>query len=89
MKLFLRQPLASPSREKAHFELASSVISLVANAEGEAPVIAANTWVEIKGEALSLAGDSRIWKGSDFVNNQMPQQLDGIGATVNGKKAFV
>src|SRR5262249_31091396 len=44
---------------KAHFELAAPVITLAANAEGESPVIAPNTWVEIKGEGLSLTGDTR------------------------------
>jgi uncharacterized protein (TIGR03437 family) len=64
-------------------------ISLVANAEGESPIIAPNTWVEIKGSNLGPAGDTRIWRGSDFVNNQMPTQLDGVSATVNGKPAYV
>ena len=74
---------------QAHFLLAPPMISLVANAEGEAPTIAPNTWVEIKGEGLSLTGDSRIWQTSDFANNKMPTQLDGISATVNGKSAYV
>jgi hypothetical protein len=42
------------------------VISLVANAEGENPVIAPNTRVEVKGQNLSNAGDSRVWQGSDL-----------------------
>jgi uncharacterized protein (TIGR03437 family) len=62
---------------------------LVANAEGESPTIAPNTWVEIKGSNLAPAGDSRIWQGSDFVNGQMPAQLDGVSVTVNGKSAYV
>ncbi len=74
---------------QAHFELAPPVVSLVANAEGETPTIAPNTWVEIKGAGLSLTGDSRIWKSTDFVNNQMPGKLDGVSVTVNGKPAFV
>ena len=67
-------------------------ISLVANAEGESPVIAPNTWIEIKGVNLAPHQDaliSRIWTTPDFVNNQMPVQLDGTSATVNGKSAFV
>jgi uncharacterized protein (TIGR03437 family) len=67
----------------------TSSISLVANAEGENITIAPNTWVEIKGSNLAPAGDSRIWKTSDFVNNQMPRQLDGVGVTVNGKSGYV
>jgi uncharacterized protein (TIGR03437 family) len=68
---------------------AAPVISRVANAEGESQTIAPNTWVEIKGTNLAPAGDSRIWQGSDFVNNQMPAKLDGVSVTVNGKNAFV
>jgi uncharacterized protein (TIGR03437 family) len=72
------------------------VITLVANAEGDAPLIAPNTWVEIKGSNLARAGDSspacapgRCWLASDFFGNQMPAELDGVSATVNGKSAFV
>jgi uncharacterized protein (TIGR03437 family) len=65
------------------------VITLVANAEGGNPVIASNTWVEIKGMNLSNAGDSRPWQGSDFVNNQLPTSLDGVSVTVNGKSAYI
>ena len=64
-------------------------IAEVANAEGESPTIAPNTWVEIKGANLAPAGDSRIWQASDFVGNQMPTQLDRVSATVNGKAAYV
>jgi uncharacterized protein (TIGR03437 family) len=64
-------------------------ITLVANAEGDVPTIAPNTWVEIKGANLAPSGDSRIWQSSDFVNNQMPVQLDGVSATVNGQPAYV
>ena len=65
------------------------VIAEVANAEGEVPAIAPNTWVEIKGVNLAPSGDSRIWQGSDFVASQMPAQLDKVSATVNGKNAYV
>jgi uncharacterized protein (TIGR03437 family) len=64
-------------------------ISMVANAEGESPVVAPNTWVEIKGSGLAPANDTRTWQASDFVKNQMPTQLDGVGVTVNGKPAYV
>ncbi len=65
------------------------MITKVANAEGESAVIAANTWVEVKGTDLSPAGDSRMWAGSDFVNGQMPTALDGVSVSVNGEPAFV
>jgi uncharacterized protein (TIGR03437 family) len=64
-------------------------ISLVANAFGDAPLIAPNTWVEIKGTNLAPAGDTRIWQGSDFANNRLPTQIDGVSVTVGGKSAFV
>jgi uncharacterized protein (TIGR03437 family) len=65
------------------------VIAQVANAEGESPTIAPNTWVEIKGSNLAPAGDSRIWQGSDFLGSQMPTQLDRVSVTLNGKSAYV
>jgi uncharacterized protein (TIGR03437 family) len=65
------------------------VITLVANAEGDVPLIAPNTWVEIKGTNLAPAGDIRIWQRSDFFGGRMPDQLDGVGVTVNGKSAYV
>jgi uncharacterized protein (TIGR03437 family) len=68
---------------------APPVITLVANAEGEVPLVAPNTWLEIKGLNLAPAGDQRIWQAPDFVNNQLPKQLDGVSATVNGKSAYV
>jgi uncharacterized protein (TIGR03437 family) len=64
-------------------------ITLVANAEGNSPTIAPNSWVQIQGVNLSPAGDSRIWQASDFVNGNMPTQLDGVSATVNGVSAYV
>jgi uncharacterized protein (TIGR03437 family) len=65
------------------------VVAEVANAEGESPAIAPNTWVEIKGVNLAPAGDSRPWQASDFTGNNMPTQLDKVGVTVNGKSAYV
>jgi uncharacterized protein (TIGR03437 family) len=65
-------------------------ITAVSNAATHTPgVIAPNSWVEIKGSNLAPAGDSRIWQGSDFVNGQMPTQLDGVGVTMNGENAYV
>ena len=65
------------------------LVSLVANAEGEQTTIAPNTWVEIKGSRLAPTGDYRTWQISDFVNNALPTQLDGVSVTVNGKSAYV
>lgn len=65
------------------------VVSEVANAEGENPTIAPNTWIEIKGVNLAPAGDVRTWQNSDFLGDRMPVQLDRVSATLNGKSAFV
>jgi uncharacterized protein (TIGR03437 family) len=67
-------------------------ISVVANAEGESPLLAPNTWIEIKGVNLAPNSDAlnlRTWASADFVNNQMPAALDGVSVTVNGKSAYV
>ena len=64
-------------------------ITLVSNAFDTNPTIAPNTWVKIVGSNLSPAGDVRTWQLSDFSGNQMPVQLDGVSATVNGNPAYV
>jgi uncharacterized protein (TIGR03437 family) len=67
----------------------NTLISLVGNAFGDTPVIAPNTWVEIKGASLAPVGDRRIWQGPDFANNRLPTQMDGVSVTVNGKNAYL
>ena len=47
-------------------------IILVANAEGENPVIAPNTWVEVKGANLSRSADSRKLPISEGSTNAEP-----------------
>jgi trimeric autotransporter adhesin len=64
-------------------------IAAVTNAEGGNTAIAPNTWVTISGSDLAPEGDSRIWGSSDFVNGQMPTQLDGVSVTVNGQAAYI
>jgi uncharacterized protein (TIGR03437 family) len=65
------------------------IITGVVNAAGGNAVIAPNTYVTITGTDLAPANDSRIWQGSDFANNQLPNQLDGTSVTVNGVPAYV
>jgi uncharacterized protein (TIGR03437 family) len=38
---------------------------------------------------LATANQSRTWTASDFVNNLMPTQLDGVSVTVNRTPAYV
>lgn len=64
-------------------------VSRVSNAASGAAAISPNQWVEIDGANLAPAGDSRSWNASDFLNHQLPTQLDGVSVTVNGKPAYV
>jgi len=73
----------------AHLQLLPPSILAVVNAASWDPVIAPNTWVSLQGAGLALTGDARGWQASDFVNNQLPTQLDHISVTVNNKVAFV
>jgi len=78
---------------QAYTALAASTpgpnMTLVANAFGDTPLIAPNTWLEIKGTNLAPVSDTRIWQGYDFFTGLMPDQLDGVSVKVNGKTAFV
>jgi uncharacterized protein (TIGR03118 family) len=49
--------------------------------------LAPNTWVTIKGGALSET--TRSWQTSDFNGSQLPTQLDNVSVTVNGEPAYV
>ena len=64
-------------------------ITSVTNAFGASATIAPNTWVAIKGSGLAPSMDSRTWQSSDFINAQMPQVLDGVSVSMNGKKAYI
>ncbi len=59
------------------------------NAAANIQVLAANSWITIKGTNLAPAGDTRSWQSSDFVNGQMPTSLDGVTVTLNGVNAYV
>jgi uncharacterized protein (TIGR03437 family) len=59
---------------------------------GGFPTIAQNGWIEIKGSNLapSSVGSGVVWSNApDFQFGQMPTQLNGVSATVNGQAAFV
>ena len=62
-------------------------ITRIADAAGQTIGIAPNMWVEIDGSGLSTT--TRTWQPSDFVNKQLPTQLDNVSVTVNGKAAYV
>ncbi len=60
---------------------------IAASGFGGARVAAPGSFIEIYG--ASLAGSTRGWAGSDFVNGAAPTTLDGVSATVNGQAAFI
>lgn len=62
-------------------------LSLVNTIAGGAQVTAPNTWLALFG--VNLSATTRTWQASDFVNGQMPVQLDGVSVSVNGQPAFV
>ena len=94
---YIRQWLAADERPPAQvsglnqFSYTINATSVPAissvNTAGGSPTIAPNTWIEIKGS--NLATTTRGWRPSDFVNNQLPTQLDGVSVSINGKPAFV
>ena len=61
----------------------TSAVTVAGGSQNVAP----NTWVVIKGSNLSAT--TRAWLDSDFVNGQMPFQLDAVTASINGQPAIV
>ncbi len=62
-------------------------INSVVNGASFRPGIASATWITIFGTNLSQT--TRLWTNSDFVSDNLPTQLDGVSATVNGSPAYV
>ncbi len=68
-----------------------------ASAYGGYAYFTSGSWLEIKGSNLADPNDPRItassgpgqWTGNDFNGDNAPTMLDGIGAAVNGKPAYV
>src|SRR5579864_3957142 len=63
------------------------VITGVVNGASFLPGIAAATWITIQGTGLSVT--TRGWGGSDFVNGDLPVELDSVSVKVNGIAAYV
>jgi len=66
---------------------ASVSISAVVNGASFLPHIASSTWITIFGSNLSQT--VRQWTYADFVDQNLPTQLDGVSAKVNGTSAYV
>ena len=67
----------------------SITVGHTTNAAGNIQVLAANTWITVKGTNLAPAGDVRTWQQSDFAGGQMPTSLDGVSVLLNGVNAYV
>ena len=63
------------------------------NTSGAGPVIAQNTWIEIKGMGLAPANTPAAgvtWSNApSFATGSLPTQLGGVSVKVNGQSAFV
>jgi uncharacterized protein (TIGR03437 family) len=63
------------------------------NMPGGYPIIAQNSWIEVKGANLAPASvglNGITWSNApEFARGTMPTQLEGVSVTVNGRSAFV
>jgi uncharacterized protein (TIGR03437 family) len=59
------------------------------NSSSGGPVIAPNTWIEIRGVNLAPPNVARTWTSTDFAGGRMPQQLEGVSVSINGKAGYV
>jgi len=66
---------------------AAPVVSSVVNGASYQPGIEAGSWAMITGS--NLANSRRAWQNSDFAGSNLPESLDGVSITIDGKPAFV
>jgi uncharacterized protein (TIGR03437 family) len=69
-----------------HVRTPGPLILSVTDGAAFQPGYANGNWMTITGYGLS--NTTRIWQGSDFVNNQLPTALDGVRVNVQGQPAF-
>ncbi len=96
---FLPQDENPPSRVSGAVQFAYTIapsaaapapaVSRVADAAGQGPNISPNSWVEIDGLNLAPRGDSFSGQGSNLAYSDLPAQMGGVSASVNGKAAFL
>jgi uncharacterized protein (TIGR03437 family) len=63
------------------------IVTSVLNGASFLPDIEAGSWATIMGS--NLANITRAWQASDFVGNNLPEQLSGVSVTIDGEPAFV
>jgi uncharacterized protein (TIGR03437 family) len=59
----------------------------VADGAGFGPVIAPGAWASVTGSNLAPA--TRIWRPEEIVEDMLPNRVEGVGVTVNGRSAAV
>jgi virginiamycin B lyase len=82
-----QSPSSADKIGRAFLPIAPPLVSGIVNGASFLPDIAAGAWITIQGTNLSAT--TRTWSSSDFVNGNLPTNLDGVSATVNGVAAYV
>jgi uncharacterized protein (TIGR03437 family) len=62
-------------------------ITSVVNGASFQPSIQNGSWITIQGTGLSTT--TRTWNSTDILDGQLPQSLDGVKVSINGKSAVV
>ena len=81
-------PFSYGSAFVVKLETGPPVISAVLNAASFQTGIEAGSWVMIAGTNLANT-NPRTWMAGDFVGGNLPNSLDGVSVTIDGKPAFV
>ena len=68
---------------------AAPVITSVLDSASFRPAIEAGSWVTIRGTNLANTNPGRTWRSDEVLYGKLPTALDGVGVTINGKRAFV
>lgn len=69
------------------FRLTPRVGTTVVSAAPGQTMIAPGSWITVFG--TNLSGSARSWREADFRDGALPESLDGVRVTVDGKPAFV
>jgi uncharacterized protein (TIGR03437 family) len=69
-----------------HVRTPGPLILSVTDGAAFQPGFANGNWVTITG--YGLANTTRIWQGSDFVNDQLPTALDGVRVNIQGQLGY-
>jgi protocatechuate 3,4-dioxygenase beta subunit len=76
-------PTENPAPARPTLVSMSGVVQGATTYPGAAP----GAWITLFGD--SLAPSTRSWQTADFVNNRLPESLDGVSVRINNKAASV